>query len=547
MKRLHLALILLLALLLALSLGWGAAWLYAAKDTVPASTSAGPLQLGGMKLAAAAALLIRYEEALEGRRVSISGSGIADGSLSVSLAGLGYRADTSPARSALKTLEQGSLWSRLRTRLAFADRLDVSSSWNRAAFDRAIDGQWGYLKRNRPVDAKRLITPDNRVVYIPHRDAFRADHDALLAAVRIWAEKGEAAGQRDGGQAGRQAPPDAARGTRLLRELSVPDKLSLKLPLASVHPSVTLQGLKAQGIERLIASFTTDYGFSGPGRVYNVEATAQTLSGWELPPGGVFDYRKIISLTEERSGYREAPVILNGRLSPGVGGGICQVSSTLYNAVLRAGLDIVERRNHSLPVSYLPLGQDATFAEGVINFRFRNTTGYHLLILAETRGRKLTVKLFGTMPGNVRYEIESRTVRTIPPETLEQPSAALPPGGRALLMQGRPGYVVETYRKRIVDGREQSRTLLSRDTYRAQPTIISVGGMDAGSGDGGPNGGEMDGGSAGDGGAGGGRTGPDAGDGGAGSGRGGGGAGDGHDGSGKPLLEDGIERPGGRP
>src|SRR5690606_20121148 len=117
-----------------------------------------------------------------------------------------------------------------------------------------------------------------------------------------------------------------------------------------------------------------------------------------------------IARAEELYEYREAPVILNGKLVPGIGCGICQVSSTLYNAVLRSGLEIVERRNHSLPVAYLPIGQDATYAGGAINFRFKNTTGKHLIIRTEVKDRELIVKLFGTMPDNVRYDVESVTL-----------------------------------------------------------------------------------------------------------------------------------------
>ena len=194
-----------------------------------------------------------------------------------------------------------------------------------------------------------------------------------------------------------------------------------------------------------------------------------------MKPGDVFDYGEIIRLTERETGYREAPVILNGKLTPGIGGGICQVSSTLYNAVLRAGLEIVERRSHSLPVSYLPKGQDATYAEGYINFRFRNTSGKHLIIQSVVRDGLLTVKLFGTLPKNVRYEIRSQTIRTLPPEEETKSSPLLAPGQRIQLMPGRNGYIVDTYRIKYVNGVFQSRVRLSRDTYKSQPSVVEVG------------------------------------------------------------------------
>ncbi|MFC6648253.1 VanW family protein [Paenibacillus rhizoplanae] len=192
-----------------------------------------------------------------------------------------------------------------------------------------------------------------------------------------------------------------------------------------------------------------------------------------------FDYGKAIQKAQTEYGFREAPVIVNGKLQPGTGGGICQVSSTLYNAALRSGLEIVERRNHSLPVSYLPKGQDATFAEGYINFRFRNNTGKYLIIKSEVQGRTLTIKLFGTFPKNVNYSIESRTVEVLPPTDKYVSDASLPKGGTRVLLAGKTGYVVETYITRHVDGAAVERNLLSRDTYYAQKRIIAInrGGM----------------------------------------------------------------------
>ncbi len=235
-----------------------------------------------------------------------------------------------------------------------------------------------------------------------------------------------------------------------------------------------VDSLRSEGIERKIVQFSTSLSSSSEGRVYNVNSAASTVDGLILKPGEIFDYGQIIAKAERTHGFREAPVIVNGQLEPGIGGGICQVSSTVYNAALRVGLDIVERRNHSLPVSYLPKGQDATFATGSINFRFKNNTGKHLLLRAAVQNRTLTVKFFGTFPSNVSYELESRTVRVlpIPEKTIRNDSLA--PGFYQVLRQGKAGYVVETYRMKIVDGKTVERTRISRDTYRAQQRIVAV-------------------------------------------------------------------------
>ncbi|MDG0794617.1 VanW family protein [Cohnella ginsengisoli] len=126
--------------------------------------------------------------------------------------------------------------------------------------------------------------------------------------------------------------------------------IEFRLPVVQVKPEITTASLQAQGIARKIAEFSTSFAASGEGRIHNVKATADALDGTMLLPGETFDYGAVVAKARRDYGYRAAPVILKGKLVPGIGGGICQVSSTLYNAVLRAsGLQIVERRNHSLP------------------------------------------------------------------------------------------------------------------------------------------------------------------------------------------------------
>lgn len=235
----------------------------------------------------------------------------------------------------------------------------------------------------------------------------------------------------------------AAAPTRFSRLLSLQEKgITLEVPLTILQPDITLNALKEQGIERKIMQFSTSLGASGPGRIYNVESAAKAVNGTVLPPGAVFDYGKAIEKAKIEYGFREAPVIVNGKLQAGVGGGICQVSSTLYNAALRTGLEIVERRNHSLPVNYLPKGQDATFAEGYINFRFRNTTGKYLVIKAAVQGRSLSIKLFGTFPKNVTYKVHSQIVEVLPPVDKYVNDPSLPVEAHALYKMGKPDMLL---------------------------------------------------------------------------------------------------------
>ncbi|QJC53740.1 hypothetical protein HGI30_20930 [Paenibacillus albicereus] len=534
MKRLHLLLIIVLALTLAASAIWGMLWIYGSKEKVPAGTEAAGLPLGGLPRDEALQLLQTYRQALDSRVVTLAdgtpsasfgadkpasgteasgsstrsaatdaasadedeagaqspaagdaGTGGADTARTGTgdsgaerrrgwtLAELGLRLDPSGAEAALRRLGTGSVWERAKYRWRWERQLPARLRDDRQAFDAAIRSEWGFYDERKPVDAVRTITPYDQVVYTPGRSVMHLDLDRQHAELLRWASAG--LGPAEPGPPRSGARLRGLDGPALLQELGLEASRETPLLLRSVAPAKTVESLKAEGVERRIASFSTDYRTSSQGRAFNVSETARTLDGWEMKPGEVFDYGEIIRITERETGYREAPVILNGQFTRGIGGGICQVSSTLYNAALRAGLEIVERRNHSVPVSYLPKGQDATFAEGVINFRFRNTTGKHLVIRASSGGGQLTIKLFGTMPREVRYAVASKTVRTMPAPVQLRRSGGLAPGQQIVQKKGRTGYIVETYRIKYVNGQEVSRVRLSRDTYKPQPAVILEG------------------------------------------------------------------------
>lgn len=432
---------------------------YANQKTVPAEVDAGGILIGGMPVDDALEQLGRYESSLLQRTITIHATALTSDSKQWTVAELGYKAEFKSVREALFKLNKGDIWERAVYRYQFQKKYELSQSWNHDAFDAALRKQWSWIEKNETKNAARTITDNDEVIYEPHVDAYRLETGVLMNEVNDWVIL-----ERE--QIG--APVEQA--------------FEAKLPIAVIHPELTLEKLKDEGIERKIFEFSTDFRTSAEGRAHNVTVTAKALNDWELAPNEVFDYSKLIARAEELYDYREAPVILNGKLVPGIGGGICQVSSTLYNAVLRTGLKIVERRNHSLPVAYLPIGQDATYAGGAINFRFQNSTGKHLIIRTVVADRKLTVKLFGTMQANERYDIESVTRSTIAPSVQEISNTNLSPGQKVTVEKGKQGYVVETYRTFLRDGKVVSRDRISRDTYKAQPTVIEVGPLKGGSG-----------------------------------------------------------------
>ncbi|REK69601.1 VanW family protein [Paenibacillus paeoniae] len=441
--------------LLTAAAGFVVVWKYASQETVPDGVTAGKLQIGGMYIDDAIALLEKYEKALEKRSITVKANQTTEDSRSWIVSELGYQAEFAGAREALLQLKKGSLLERARYRNQFQNHYSLSQSWERQAFETALRKQWSWVENNAPQNAMREINRQDKVVYTPHTDAYRLNLSELVKEADQWIILKE-----------NQVGVDIT-GDRLA--------LVAELSISTIHPDITLEKLKEEGIERLIMSFSTDFSTSAEGRSHNVSVTADTLNDWYLKPDEVFSYSELIAKAEKEHDYREAPVILNGKFVPGIGGGICQVSSTLYQAVLRAGLGIEERRNHSLPVAYLPLGQDATYATDAIDFKFRNTTGKSLLIRTSVDNKKLTIKLFGTMPSNESYEIESVTLDTISPKTQQSVNPALPVGKTVVAEKGKPGYIVETYRTHLRDGKVVTRERVSKDTYRAQPTVIETG------------------------------------------------------------------------
>ena len=299
--------------------------------------------------------------------------------------------------------------------------------------------------------------------------------DELLAAVRRQATLA-AGGERPDARPLAGAAETMPAGLPLAAVVpGAAEKLPADLSSAAAATSAPEQKHRDEGRPRKIAAFSTSFAASGEGRAHNVEAVAQALDNTLLMPGDVFDFGSIVAKAERERGFKEAPVIVSGKLKPGIGGGICQVSSTLYNAVLRAdGIDIVERRNHSLPVGYLPVGLDATFADGFINFRFRNATGKPLRIKAEVRNKIVTVKLFGAMAENVEYRIETVLQYIIAPKIVYAADPHLAEGQSKTLRPGAEGYVVDTYRVKLINGEFAERVRISHDTYRSQDALVAV-------------------------------------------------------------------------
>lgn len=254
-----------------------------------------------------------------------------------------------------------------------------------------------------------------------------------------------------------------------------PAAQELPLLVREISPARIAADLRKLRILTEVSSFTTKFALSLPGRVHNIRLAASALDDTLLEPGGEFSFNAAVGETGAEQGYHPAPVIVAGEIVEGVGGGVCQVSSTLYNAVLLAGLQIVERAGHSLAVGYVPPGRDAAVVYGWRDFRFLNNLGHGIWVRAFVNGDRLTVRLFGKPVPGKEIKLLITGLEVIPKSTNYIETDLLPAGTQEKVKPGQDGYRVNVWRIVYLNGAESVRELLSRDIYRPVTAEIRVG------------------------------------------------------------------------
>lgn len=248
------------------------------------------------------------------------------------------------------------------------------------------------------------------------------------------------------------------------------------IPLKLTPATKTIADIGTEAFPYLISSYTTKYDASNTNRSGNLKIAANKINGTVLMPGEEFSYNEVVGKRTIEEGYTNAKMYENGQVIDGLAGGICQISSTLYNAVLLANLEITERRNHSYTSSYVPAGRDATVVYGRQDFKFKNSRTYPIKIEANVANGIAEFKIHG-IKEDVEYEIKiiPVTTQTIPYETEYIPDPALAPGQQVVKQTGHSGYKVTTYIEKRLAGAVISKEVLSNDTYKAMKTIVNVG------------------------------------------------------------------------
>lgn len=238
----------------------------------------------------------------------------------------------------------------------------------------------------------------------------------------------------------------------------------------------TIKDLGTEAFPYVVSSFSTRYDASNTNRSTNLRIAAEKINGTVLLPGEVFSYNKTVGKRTVEEGYKDAKIYADGGVVDGLAGGICQISSTLYNAVLLANLEIVERRNHSFTTSYVAAGRDATVVWGTIDFQFKNSRTYPIKIEASVKNGIAEFKIHG-MQEQQEYEINilPRTTASIPYATTYVDDPMLAPGQQVISQAGHLGYKVTTTLVKKLNGVEVSREILSNDTYQPMKAIIRRG------------------------------------------------------------------------
>lgn len=248
------------------------------------------------------------------------------------------------------------------------------------------------------------------------------------------------------------------------------------IPLKILYPNVKTSDIGNEAFPDTLASYSSNYATSNWNRSTNISLASSKINGLVMMPGDVFSFNDTVGKRTPQAGFKVAGVYVNGQVSNDYGGGICQVSSTLYNAVLRANLEIVYRTNHQFVVGYVPISTDATVSWGAPDFKFKNSRNYPIKIVVTNSNKNVYVKILGLKEEN-EYDVEIVSYRTgtVPFKTTYTKDKSLAPGQTKVIQAGSNGARSEAYRILKQNGKEVSRELLGRDVYSPHNQVVAVG------------------------------------------------------------------------
>ncbi len=265
-----------------------------------------------------------------------------------------------------------------------------------------------------------------------------------------------------------------ALNAALANGLSEP--VSATATVSDVNPAITTEALSS--IQDVLGTFSTSFSSSGASRSKNLQVGSSKINTRVLMPGETLSGYECMHPFTVSNGYATAAAYENGQVVDSVGGGVCQISTTLYNAVLRAELLVAQRQNHSMVVSYVKPSQDAAIAGTYKDLKFTNNYSTPIYIEGYTSGKTITFTIYGkeTRPANRTFDFVSETLSvTDPGAPKEVVDPAMAPGSRKQVQSAHTGIKSRLWKVVYLDGVEQSREILHTDTYNPSKAIIKVG------------------------------------------------------------------------
>ena len=251
------------------------------------------------------------------------------------------------------------------------------------------------------------------------------------------------------------------------------DQTIVTLSVLTDKPRITQD--QVSDITGVVSSYTTRFSGWKGNRSHNIQTAAAAINGTVLFPGDTFSYNKVVGPRESSTGFLTAPVLVKGKKVPGLGGGICQVSSTIYNAVLFADLKIIQRSRHAIPVAYIPAGRDATVVYGLLDLKFQNNTSAPIAISTSTQQGSITARVLGTPTPDKKIKILVTGLTRLPMPIKRVPDGTLFTGSTLVVDPGHSGRRCSTWRYVYEDSALVRKEHLSSDYYRPLTRIIAYG------------------------------------------------------------------------
>ncbi len=245
--------------------------------------------------------------------------------------------------------------------------------------------------------------------------------------------------------------------------------VTLKLPISIKKPEINTEDLKR--INTIISSFSTN--FVDDVRATNIKVATEAASGIVLMPEEEYSFNKLVGESTKEKGYVKATVIKDNELQLELGGGICQVSTTLHNGIIRAGILPTERTHHSIPIGYVDKGMDATIYYNIVDYKFKNTLPYPIYIDGIVENNKLIFNIYSYKElENIKYEVISEVYKEMPQKIEYKKDITLDEGEEIVENPGSKGYKVKVYRKTLENKKVVKEEVIYDDIYEPVNKII---------------------------------------------------------------------------